>query len=456
MLLRADNRILIQDQPTTYLTASLAATGTTLTVKDNSGFTANDFVLLGKIGEGRAEIKRISGAVTAGTSMTIVAATYAHDEDTPVTKLDYDQVAFWHAATTTAPATTDAQLSGSPFNVDPTEIYTYLEDTTNTTGYGFLRFKDSNAGTFSAVSDAIPYTGYTAKMLRSIRNKVRRLLNETDELNSPFTNEEINDEINIAQKEVAHDRMWSFYEKTKSFSSVANQYEYTLASDSFTLFSASFDTQPLAVIGVNRWNNLRWDTFTTGDPTHICMWRNKARVYPYPEDSADATTLNGALTAAATTVTVASTSDFDEQGRLIVDSEVISYTGLTSTTFTGCTRGDEGTTAATHLTAAAVTKRDFIYLFQEEPVDLDDETDETDITEPSILAYKAASELALRKNEDVLHDRLLTKSDRALAQLRKVDEPKIKSEFGRVTNYESNVSDLGVYRDPNDYPTGLV
>jgi hypothetical protein len=305
-------------------------------------------------------------------------------------------------------------------------------------------------------SDAIPYTGYTAKMKRYIRNKVRRLINETDELNSPLANEEIDDEINMAQKEIAHDRLWSFYEETKSFSGVANQYEYSLASDVFTVFDAMYDTQPLAVIGVNRWNNLRWDTDRSGEPTHICMWRNKARVYPYNSDAADTTTLGAAITdVAAVTITVADSGDFREQGRIIIDSEVISYTGKTSTTLTGCTRGIEGTTAATHLIAATVTERDFVYHFQEEPEDMDDETDETRIPEPSIIAYRAGSECALRLDKEELHDRLYAKYERAMAQLRKVDEPKVRMTFPTVRDYTSVVSDYASWKDPNNPPQPL-
>lgn len=50
-----------------------------------------------------------------------------------------------------------------------------------------------------------------------------------------------------------------------------------------------------------------------------------------------------------TTITVDSTEDFPEQGRLHVDSEEITYTGKTPTTFTGCTRGARETKAASHV-----------------------------------------------------------------------------------------------------------
>jgi len=76
------------------------------------------------------------------------------------------------------------------------------------------------------------------------------------------------------------------------------------------------------------------------------------------------TTLNGSLSANAygtggsgTTITVASTTGFPSTGTnyIQVDNEEISYTGLTSTTFTGITRNVRGTTNATHSDGATVT-----------------------------------------------------------------------------------------------------
>jgi hypothetical protein len=62
-----------------------------------------------------------------------------------------------------------------------------------------------------------------------------------------------------------------------------------------------------------------------------------------------------------TTVTVTDTSSFiDDNSSAIsqliqIDSEIILFTGYTSTTFTGCTRGYMGTTAAAHSIGAVVT-----------------------------------------------------------------------------------------------------
>lgn len=64
--------------------------------------------------------------------------------------------------------------------------------------------------------------------------------------------------------------------------------------------------------------------------------------------------LNGALTNSATTITVDSTYDFAEQGKLRVDEEEMTYTGKTPTTFTGVTRGARDTRAVAHLDNAVI------------------------------------------------------------------------------------------------------
>jgi hypothetical protein len=67
----------------------------------------------------------------------------------------------------------------------------------------------------------------------------------------------------------------------------------------------------------------------------------------------------GTLSNSNTTVTVTSTTGFTATGRILIDSETISYTGVTATTFTGCTRGLSGTgsgAATTHANGAAVVQ----------------------------------------------------------------------------------------------------
>ena len=57
-----------------------------------------------------------------------------------------------------------------------------------------------------------------------------------------------------------------------------------------------------------------------------------------------------------TTITVASTTDFSTTGTILLGSEQITYTGKTSTTLTGATRGANSTSAASHSSGATVTQ----------------------------------------------------------------------------------------------------
>ena len=68
------------------------------------------------------------------------------------------------------------------------------------------------------------------------------------------------------------------------------------------------------------------------------------------------TTLDGAVLVGDTTLTVQNTSGFTATGTLLIGSEQITYTGITSTTFTGCTRGANSTTAAGYPDATAVNQ----------------------------------------------------------------------------------------------------
>ena len=66
-------------------------------------------------------------------------------------------------------------------------------------------------------------------------------------------------------------------------------------------------------------------------------------------------TLSSALNSSATSLTMASSSSFPSTGTVIIGSELITYTGNSSGTLSGLTRGANGTTAASHSSGATVT-----------------------------------------------------------------------------------------------------
>jgi len=67
-----------------------------------------------------------------------------------------------------------------------------------------------------------------------------------------------------------------------------------------------------------------------------------------------ATTLNGDINDSVTTITLTSSTGFSAAGTVRIGDELITYTGKSSNDLTGCTRGTNSTTAASHSSGAAV------------------------------------------------------------------------------------------------------
>ena len=93
--------------------------------------------------------------------------------------------------------------------------------------------------------------------------------------------------------------------------------------------------------------NTGLDTITGGTGWGASTWDG--------ETADDATTtLNGAITNSATTITLTSATNFPSSGQVRIGTELINYTGKSSNDLTGCTRGVESTTAAAHSNGATV------------------------------------------------------------------------------------------------------
>jgi hypothetical protein len=70
--------------------------------------------------------------------------------------------------------------------------------------------------------------------------------------------------------------------------------------------------------------------------------------------SASANTLGADVAIGDLTITLTSASGFPNNGRIKINSEIITYEGISSNTLTGCNRGQNGTTAASHTSGDAV------------------------------------------------------------------------------------------------------
>jgi hypothetical protein len=66
------------------------------------------------------------------------------------------------------------------------------------------------------------------------------------------------------------------------------------------------------------------------------------------------TTLNGTINSSVTSIVLTSATGFGTSGTILIDNELITYSGVSTNTLTGCTRGTNGTIAASHTLGATV------------------------------------------------------------------------------------------------------
>jgi|TARA_R100001086_G_scaffold158501_1_gene84918 hypothetical protein len=143
----------------------------------------------------------------------------------------------------------------------------------------------------------------------------------------------VNDSINyINQREFG----WGFNHDTQTTTLVPGTIRYSIPTNAkhvdYETFRVSKDS----------------DLGTAGGALTVMDYKEYLDLHVTQEDDVTATLLDGSLNSSATTITVDSTTGFSSTGTLYIESEQITYTGTSSTTFTGCTRGANSTTAASH------------------------------------------------------------------------------------------------------------
>jgi len=474
MLLKCFNGALVNDREKTYLTVAVAAAATSLTVTSTNLAPAatssdtwadNDYMIIGEIGQEGTEVMQVNGAITTATGITIDregqagGTRYAHSVGTPVYRVDFNRVEFSQNTTDT----TSGVSILTTIRIQPDDEFTRYQDVTNTTGYGFARFNNQTTGAFSSYSDGVNYeaSGQSSsrdpRTLWTMKKKVRQILDENE--SSKLTDDMITDTLNDKQREIAHMRLWSFYENERSFSIVANQFAYDIPSTVQIIHGIRFDTQPLIYINKAEWDIQHWDTnANTTNPIYFTIWNRQILISPCPSASSSTTALNGGITSTDTTATVTATSAFNrgDYYRFIIDSEVIYATNSTSTTFTGLLRGREGTTAASHTDTTTVTERDIVYTCHAEPIDLIDTQDRTDIPEPDVLTYGAAADLAPFVGKSSLLPTFETKYKTRVEELKAKYSSKQTMQFGRIKDMSERIQNSTQLANPNLYPRNIT
>ena len=100
------------------------------------------------------------------------------------------------------------------------------------------------------------------------------------------------------------------------------------------------------------------DRLVVGTHNHLLIVENGALydITPLRDESNTATTTGEALDSSETSIDLVSVTGFTTTGAIKIDSEIITYTGISSLTLTGCTRGTNSTSAAAHSNGAVVTQ----------------------------------------------------------------------------------------------------
>mgnify|MGYP001560049047 CR=1 FL=1 len=206
-------------EPTTNLTASVAAGGVTLTVADNAGYSntdPQDLLFLEGYGIETAEITRLNGAITAGTSLTVQTLIFAHGIDTSVSKILFNRIEIRGGTTAAIAASasgTIVQFAGSndtPINV--TGEHTDFVVTGTTFAFYSARFYNSLATTayYSAFSGGVAATDFTPRMVGFI---TRNAFKNIGEVFGPpkWTPDWVYDQIYLGELDVAKElKRWSW------------------------------------------------------------------------------------------------------------------------------------------------------------------------------------------------------------------------------------------------------
>ena len=153
----------------------------------------------------------------------------------------------------------------------------------------------------------------------------------------------INDSINyINQREFG----WPFNHDTQTTTLVPGTIRYSIPTTAKHVDYETFRITKDSDLG------------TAGGALSVLDYKEYLDLHVTQEDDVTANLLNGAINTSVTTITVDSTTGFSSTGTIYIESEQVTYTGVSSTTFTGCTRGANSTTAASHADDGRVAKLD--------------------------------------------------------------------------------------------------
>jgi hypothetical protein len=103
--------------------------------------------------------------------------------------------------------------------------------------------------------------------------------------------------------------------------------------------------------GLHYWEVENTSITLATDQTEYTIFRSSAE----GASNGVTTTLSAGINSSVTTIPLTSVTNMPSSGKIKVNDEIISYTGISSLNLTGATRGADDTTAASHTSGDAVT-----------------------------------------------------------------------------------------------------
>lgn len=326
--IQIDNSFLTNEADGSSLASAVAAAASTLTVASISKFGVNQILLIGEFGSENSEIIK-THASTAPTGSTVTLASglvYEHPTGTPVYIIDYDRYELSNAPTITGTKTLLTTTIGNGLiAIDAEKRETLYNDTQYSSGYYFVRRKETIGNTFSGYSDPIPQTGFGSNTVGYIINSALRDLSLS--LSEKITNEDCIRWINNGLREIKGKvRRWAEHYKSNYVTGQTSR-----GTNIVSMPADIYDTE----------TNLSIESLRIGDGLGL-TYLDPAH-FDAQQDEVRQTQVTTQAVATDTTLAIDNSYDFEDSGTVHVyiagTQYSIEYTGVTRSATAGVLTG---------------------------------------------------------------------------------------------------------------------
>lgn len=288
--LRAQNSQLTKNAKYSFLNTNYLSGVDEVVLTNSLGFAADDYVLLGEWGSETSEIMQIDTVTAATHTLKFTADTkFAHSESTKVYRIRYNQVLFYHTAAATFSNTENPLPTGAAAAQDlqADSIFTTLEDTVNTTGYGWFVFYKSTAPTkVTENSNAIPYANFSESTTKKILDNFYSLLNDKErrqiDIDDAFS--WMNEAISVMTGELNLISSSYMVSDDTTVSVVSGTSEYSLESDFSDIVSVYDSTNDREITSIDIADTVAWGS-NSSNSIRYYLRGNKIGFSPEPSEA---------------------------------------------------------------------------------------------------------------------------------------------------------------------------